>query len=123
MFSHRVHPYWFDHRDETDWIAQHFFTGGFMPSHGLIDRITDKFEVEDTWRWTGEHYRRTARDWLINFDRNASLIRAILAQTYGSDAAIWYRRWRLFYLATARLFSHRAGEEWGVSHYLLRPVR
>ena len=24
------------HGDEADWIAQHFFTGGIMPSHGLI---------------------------------------------------------------------------------------
>jgi cyclopropane fatty-acyl-phospholipid synthase-like methyltransferase len=25
--------------DKTDWIAQHFFTGGIMPSHGLIDHF------------------------------------------------------------------------------------
>jgi len=25
-------------------------------------------------------------------------------------------------LATAGLFGHRGGEEWGVSHYRLRPV-
>ena len=39
VFSHRSHAYRFDHRDKTDWIAQHFFTGGFMPSHRLIERF------------------------------------------------------------------------------------
>jgi cyclopropane-fatty-acyl-phospholipid synthase len=33
------------------------------------------------------------------------------------------RRWRLFFLATAGLFGHRGGNEWGVAHYLLKPVR
>jgi cyclopropane-fatty-acyl-phospholipid synthase len=30
------------------------------------------------------------------------------------------RRWRWFFLATAGLFGHAAGTEWGVSHYLLK---
>jgi len=41
---------------------------------------------------------------------------------YGGDAALWQRRWRLFYLATAGLFGHDDGAEWGVSHYRLRAV-
>lgn len=123
IFSHRSHAYRFDHHDQTDWIAQHFFTGGLMPSHRLIERVTDSFRVEGIWRWSGEHYRRTARDWLANFDRNAPRIDIVLAEVYGADAALWRRRWRLFYLATAGMFGHDKGEEWGVSHYLLRPVR
>ena len=39
------------------------------------------------------------------------------------DAKLWQRRWRLFFLATMGLFGHAAGEEWGVSHYRLAPVR
>ena len=30
---------------------------------------------------------------------------------------LWRRRWRLFFLATAGLFGHANGDEWGVSHY------
>ena len=41
---------------------------------------------------------------------------------YGKDAELWRRRWRLFFLATAGLFGHRGGEEWGVSHYRLAPA-
>ena len=46
----------------------------------------------------------------------------ILRDVYGPDASLWHRRWRLFYLATAGLFGHAGGSEWGVSHYLLRPA-
>jgi hypothetical protein len=35
-----------------------------MPSHHLIRQFADLFEVEKEWRWSGEHYRRTALDWL-----------------------------------------------------------
>ena len=46
VFTHRSTPYRFDVNDKTDWIAQHFFTGGVMPSHGLIRQFGDILEVE-----------------------------------------------------------------------------
>ncbi|MBV8537626.1 MAG: class I SAM-dependent methyltransferase, partial [Alphaproteobacteria bacterium] len=122
VFSHHSTPYRFDHRDTSDWIAQHFFTGGVMPSHGLIRHLPVPFAVEDEWRWSGSHYRRTAEDWLANYDANPDAIGRILARVYGADAALWGRRWRLFFLATARLFGDRKGATWGVSHYQLRPL-
>ncbi|CDX46907.1 Cyclopropane-fatty-acyl-phospholipid synthase [Mesorhizobium sp. ORS 3359] len=122
VFSHRHSPYRFDHRDDADWIARHFFTGGIMPSHGLIGHFPDCFSVERDWRWNGLHYARTARQWLERFDENRGRIDQILADVYGPDAALWRRRWRLFYLATEGLFGHAGGKEWGVSHYLLRPA-
>ena len=122
VFSHRSQPYRFDRADKTDWIAQHFFTGGIMPSHGLISHFPDCFTVEQQWRWSGTHYQRTAIDWLARFDSNRPHIDAVLGEVYGKDARLWRRRWRLFYLATAGLFGHANGDEWGVSHYLLRPI-
>ncbi len=122
VFSHRTTPYWFDAGDKADWIAQHFFTGGIMPSHGLLRHVAHAFEVERDWRWSGTHYARTAQDWLANFDRNDAAIREVLRSVYGADAALWRRRWRMFFLATAGLFGHAAGAEWGVSHYRLRPL-
>ena len=47
----------------------------------------------------------------------------VLKRVYGRDARLWQRRWRLFFLATAGLFGHAGGEEWGVSHYRLTPVK
>ena len=122
IFSHRHAPYRFDHTSEADWIAQHFFTGGIMPSHGLMRQFPDMFSVEQDWHWSGTHYARTADQWLANYDRNREAIGDILETVYGPDAAIWNRRWRLFFLATSGLFGHAGGTEWGVSHYRLAPV-
>jgi cyclopropane-fatty-acyl-phospholipid synthase len=122
VFTHKRGCYRFDHADKSDWIASHFFTGGVMPSHGLVRRFPDIFEVEQEWRWNGTHYQRTAEAWLANFDANRPEIDRILHDVYGSDAGLWRRRWRLFFLATAGLFGHAGGEEWGVSHYRLRPA-
>lgn len=122
VFTHRKTPYRFDVADESDWIAQHFFTGGVMPSHDLIRQFPDLFEVEADWRWSGTHYQHTALDWLANYDARAAEIRKILKGVYGGEAALWHRRWRLFFLATAGLFGHRDGVEWGVSQYRLTRV-
>ena len=74
------------------------------------------------WRWSGAHYEKTALHWLENYDRNVAKIRPVLRAVYGDKAVLWHRRWRLFFLATAGLFGHRGGEEWGVSHYRLKPA-
>lgn len=122
VFSHRHSSYRFDHKNNADWIAQHFFTGGIMPSHGLIRHFSDCFLVEKDWRWSGLHYQKTAIDWLARFDANREPADRILSEVYGTNAALWRHRWRLFYLATAGLFGHAGGDEWGVSQYLLRPA-
>lgn len=122
IFTHRNQPYRFDHTEKADWIAQHFFTGGIMPSRQLMHAFGDLFNVEQEWSWNGVHYQRTALDWLKNFDARDVEINKVLHETYGSEASLWRRRWRLFFLATEGLFGDRNGEEWGVSHYLLRPT-
>jgi cyclopropane-fatty-acyl-phospholipid synthase len=120
VFTHRAGTYLFDRTDEEDWIAQHFFTGGVMPSHHLIRQYADLFEVEKEWRWNGKHYQRTALDWLANFDSHRAEIEVILRGVYGEDTALWMRRWRWFFLATAGLFGYADGSEWGVSHYRMK---
>ncbi len=122
VFTHRSTPYRFDSGDDADWIAHHFFTGGVMPSHGLMTRFESQFEVEMDWRWSGRHYQRTALDWLANMDANDAEVSAIMRNVYGEQAGLWRRRWRLFFLATAGLFGDRGGAEWGVSHYLMKPT-
>ncbi|NBW11786.1 MAG: class I SAM-dependent methyltransferase [Caulobacteraceae bacterium] len=120
VFSHRDRPYRFEVSDEADFIAQHFFTGGVMPSHGLMAQYGDLLTIEDQWRWSGTHYQRTADDWLRNMDANAEEIRGLMTEVYGDQAALWTRRWRRFYMATAGLFGDSDGQVWGVSHYRLK---
>ena len=120
IFTHRAGTYLFDRADREDWIAQHFFTGGVMPSHHLIRQYGDLFTIEKEWRWSGRHYQRTALDWLANFDAHTDEIEAVLRPVYGSDTPLWMRRWRWFFLATAGLFGYADGSEWGVSHYRMR---
>jgi len=120
IFSHRTGAYLFESANREDWIAQHFFTGGVMPSHHLVRQYADLFEVEKEWRWSGTHYERTANDWLVNFDKHRDEVEAILQPVYGRDTRLWMRRWRWFFLATAGLFGHSDGDEWGVSHYRLK---
>jgi cyclopropane-fatty-acyl-phospholipid synthase len=122
VFTHDGSPYRFNHEDEADWIARHFFTGGIMPSHDLAASFPDLFSLERDWRWPGTHYARTARSWLENYDARAADIRPLLAEVYGAGAEIWARRWRLFFLATEGLFGHGRGRHWGVGHYRLAPV-
>jgi cyclopropane-fatty-acyl-phospholipid synthase len=123
VFTHKNRAYRFRSDDPDDFIAQHFFTGGVMPSHDLIAGFSDLFTIEEEWRWSGRHYERTALDWLANFDRDIEAISPILVEVYGRDAGLWKRRWRLFFLAVAGLFGDSGGEVWGVSHYRLAPAQ
>lgn len=120
VFSHRRVPYRYEVTDKADWIAQYFFTGGIMPSHNLARHFSDLFAVEQDWLWDGTHYERTALDWLSNFDARRDEIMPVLRRTYGADAPRWLRRWRIFFLATAGMFGHAGGTEWGVSHYRMK---
>ncbi len=123
IFTHRDAPYRFDHTDGGDFIAQHFFTGGVMPSKGLMRQFPDLFAVEREWTWNGCNYARTAEDWLSNMDQNVDRVSELMRETYGEDWKLWRRRWRRFYLATAGLFGNDDGNTWAVSHYLLTPAK
>jgi cyclopropane-fatty-acyl-phospholipid synthase len=119
--AHRRRPYRFVLDGDRDWIARYFFTGGTMPSHGLIRAVDAPFSVAEEWRHSGLHFHRTATDWLARFDANRARIAPMLAATYGPAAALWERRWRLGLIATGVVFGARGGADWGISQYRLEP--
>jgi cyclopropane-fatty-acyl-phospholipid synthase len=122
VFAHRTGAYLLDRSDRTDGIAQHFFDGRVMPSHGLIRQYDDLLAVEKEWRWSGTHYQRTALDWLANFDAHREHIEAILLPIYGGETHLGMRRWRWYFLTAAGLSGFDGGNEWGVSHYRMAAV-
>lgn len=124
VFSHREAAYPFEVRDETDWMAKNFFTGGLMPSDRLLLRFQDDVAVESHWRVSGLHYQKTAEAWRANLDRSRSRVLRLFEETYGAGSAKRrFMEWRLFFLACAEMWGYRAGNEWLVSHYLFRRRR
>lgn len=115
-FCHREYTYPYEASGPSDWMARHFFTGGMMPSYRLLAGFDRDLKVEEQWAVNGTHYQRTCMDWLNNLDANLPAAQQVLAGQHGADAAIWVRRWRVFFLACAELFGYNGGEEWFVAH-------
>jgi len=119
IFVHRSTPYAFEVQDEYDWMSQHFFSGGMMPSDDLPLYFQDDLKLINRWRWDGTHYEKTANAWLANMDAHRDDITPVLASTYGeANVEQWRNRWRMFYMACAELFGYDHGQMWWVSHYL-----
>jgi cyclopropane-fatty-acyl-phospholipid synthase len=120
IFTHRRLAY----RFAGTWASERFFTAGTMPSHDLMLHFQDDMELEDRWALSGIHYARTLAAWLERLDANRDEALRILETVYDKKAA---KRalgtWRLFLISTEQVWLWNQGNDWMVSHYLLRPHR
>ena len=119
IFSHKEIAYPFEDKDDGDWMAREFFSGGQMPSHRLLMSFPDRMKIEKDWRVSGTHYEKTSLAWLRKMDTNKIEVLELFKTTYGEkDASAWFQRWRIFFMSCEVLFGFNEGSEWGVSHYL-----
>ena len=118
IFTHFRSTYLFDVEHKRDWMAEHFFTGGMMPSVELLPLSAETLVEDQRWTVNGKHYSKTLEAWLKKQDAAESTIHPLFAKTYGKDAQLWLQRWRIFYLACSELFAYQSGNEWAVTHYL-----
>jgi cyclopropane-fatty-acyl-phospholipid synthase len=119
VFTHARFAYAFDVRDDSDFMARHFFTGGIMPSHDLPLHFQQQLRLVQRWAVDGRHYHLTSEAWLRNMDRSRDLLMPVFDRVYGAaDAQRWWVYWRVFFMACAELWGFDRGREWHVSHYL-----
>ncbi|MEA2346469.1 MAG: cyclopropane-fatty-acyl-phospholipid synthase [Thermoleophilaceae bacterium] len=118
VFAHRAHGYEF----EDTWMTRRFFQGGVMPVHGWLGHLKDPpLAPVKEWWLDGTHYARTADAWLDNFDAHRDELHEVFTRENGpGQAAAELRAWRLFFIACREIFAAGGGEEYGVSHTLLR---
>jgi cyclopropane-fatty-acyl-phospholipid synthase len=120
VFCHRTLMYPFETQGDGNWLGRHFFTGGLMPAADTLLHFQRDLVLDRRWLLDGRHYARTAEHWLQRPDAQREAVMAVLREAYGAGAALWFQRWRMFWMACAELFAYADGQEWGVAHYRFR---
>jgi cyclopropane-fatty-acyl-phospholipid synthase len=119
IFCHRFACYLYEAKNESDWMTKNFFEGGIMPSEDIFSNFENDLKVVRSWKVNGTHYGLTSKKWLEKHDTNKSKIISMFDQHYGNGKT-WFFRWRMFFLTCAEFFSINEGNDWFVSHYLLK---
>ena len=119
IFCHKELTYFYEIKNNYDWMTKYFFEGGIMPSQDIFKYFDDKLEVINQWDVNGNHYAKTCKAWLNNHYKNKDKILDIFDKHYDKPK-IWFNRWRIFFLSCETFFAINNGKEYFVSHYLLK---
>ena len=117
IFAHRTLAYPFETAGADNWMGRHFFTGGLMPAADTLLHFQQALQIEQRWLIDGTHYQKSANHWLQRQDGQRDAVMAVLKEAYGEHAALWFQRWRMFWMSCAELFGYADGQEWMVAHY------
>ncbi|MEW6712490.1 MAG: class I SAM-dependent methyltransferase [Candidatus Riflebacteria bacterium] len=78
-----------------------------------------QFSIEDFWKISGEHYKKTADRWLRRYFFNRLAILPQFEKASGKRMAwTWFQRWRLMLIAISEQFGFNRGQSWVVGQYL-----
>ena len=119
IFCHKKLTYFYEMKNNFDWMTKYFFQGGIMPSKDIFEYFNDDLEIINQWDINGEHYSKTCKAWLDNHYKNKKKILEIFGKHYDKPN-IWFNRWRIFFLSCEAFFALNNGKEYFVSHYLLK---
>ena len=121
IFCHKELTYFYEIKNNYDWMTKYFFEGGIMPSQDIFKYFDDKLEVINQWDVNGKHYAKTCKAWLNNHYKNKDKILDIFDKHYDKPK-IWFNRWRIFFLSCEAFFAINNGREYFVSHYLFKKL-
>ena len=119
IFCHKELTYFYEIKNNYDWMTKYFFEGGIMPSQDIFKYFDDELEVINQWDVNGNHYAQTCKAWLNNHYKNKDKILDIFDKHYDKPK-IWFNRWRIFFLSCEAFFAINNGREYFVSHYLFK---
>ena len=119
IFCHKKLTYFYEMKNNFDWMTKYFFQGGIMPSKDIFEYFDDELEIINQWDINGNHYSKTCKAWLNNHYINRKKILDVFQKHYDKPK-IWFNRWRIFFLSCEAFFALNNGKEYFVSHYLLK---
>ena len=119
IFCHKEHTYFYEIKNNLDWMTKYFFQGGIMPSKDIFQYFEGELEIINQWEINGNHYSKTCKAWLNNHYKNKKKILNIFEKHY-DEPKIWFNRWRIFFLSCEAFFALNNGREYFVAHYLFK---
>ena len=119
IFCHKELTYFYEMKNDLDWMTKYFFQGGIMPSMDIFEYFADEFAIVNQWNINGNNYSKTCNAWLNNHYKNKEKILDTFNRHY-HNPKIWFNRWRIFFLSCEAFFALNNGKEYFVSHYLLK---